>query len=49
MTYEKPQINKIADATSAVRLDNLLQKSASGADLSNPRHQTATAYVADED
>ena len=49
MTYSKPEINKIAEATSAIRLDNSLQKSISGADLSNPHQQTAPAYAADED
>jgi hypothetical protein len=49
MTYSKPEINKIAEATSAIRMDNALIKSVSGADLSNPHQQTAPAYAADEE
>jgi hypothetical protein len=49
MTYSKPQINKIAEATSAICLDNALIKSVAGADLSNPHQQTAPAYAADEE
>ena len=49
MTYAKPEINKIAEATSAICLDNSLTKSVSGADLSNPHQQTAPAYFDDEE
>jgi len=49
MTYSKPEINKIAEATSAICLDNVLAKSVIGADLSNPHQQTAPAYAVDED
>ena len=49
MTYAKPEINTIAEATSAIRIDNSLTKSVSGADLSNPQHQTAPAYFDDEE
>ena len=47
MTYTKPQITRIADATSAICLDNALTKSVAGADLSNPHQMTAPAYTAD--
>jgi hypothetical protein len=46
MNYGKPEIAKIAEATSAIRLDNSLTKSVAGADLSNPHQMTAPAYVA---
>ena len=49
MTYSKPEIQHIAEATSAICLDNALIKSVSGADLSNPHHQTVPAYAVDED
>jgi hypothetical protein len=49
MRYTKPEITKIAEATSAICLDNALIKSVAGADLSNPLQQTAPAYAADED
>ena len=49
MTYSKPEIAKIADAASAICLDNALIKSVSGADLSNPHEQTAPAYAADDE
>ena len=49
MEYTKPEISKIADATAAIRLDNMLTKSVSGADLSNPRFMTAPAYAADDE
>ena len=49
MTYSKPQITKVAEATAAICLDNALIKSVSGADLSNPHQQTAPAYAADEE
>ena len=49
MRYTKPEITKIAEATSAICLDNALIKSVAGADLSNPLQQTAPAYSADED
>jgi len=50
MNYAKPEIAKIADATSAICLDNALTKSVAGADLSNPHQMTAPAYAAtDED
>ena len=49
MTYSKPAISKIAEATSAICLDNPLIKSVSGADLANPHQQTAPAYAVDED
>ena len=49
MTYAKPEIAKIAEATSAIRLDNPLTKSVAGADLSNPHQMTAPAYAATDD
>ena len=49
MTYRKPEINKIAEASSAICLDNSLLKSVSGADISNPHRQTVPAYAVDED
>ena len=48
MTYSKPEINKMAEATSAICLDNALTKSVSGSDLSNPYQQTAPAYAVDD-
>jgi hypothetical protein len=50
MTYAKPEITKIAEATSAICLDNALIKSVAGADLSNPNLMTPPAYsAADEE
>jgi len=49
MTYQKPRINKIAEASTAICLDNSLLKSVSGADISNPHRQTVPAYAVDED
>ena len=50
MTYVKPELNRIADATRAICLDNSLIKSIAGADLSNPHQMTPPAYSAsDED
>jgi hypothetical protein len=49
MTYAKPEINRIAEATSAICLDTALFKSVAGADLSNPHQMTPPAYAADED
>lgn len=50
MKYSKPEITQIAEASAAIRLDNSLTKSVSGADLSNPHQMTAPAYsVADDD
>jgi len=49
VTYVKPQIVRIADATSAVCLDNALTKSVAGADLSNPHQMTAPAYSTTEE
>jgi len=49
MTYAKPEITRIAEATSAICLDNTLTKSVVGADLSNPHQMTAPAYTATED
>lgn len=49
MTYAKPEIAKIADASSAIRLDNTLTKSVAGADLSNPHQMTAPAYSTTEE
>jgi hypothetical protein len=49
MTYTKPEINKIAEAISAICLDNSLTKSVHGADLSNPHQQTAPAYFDNEE
>ena len=50
MTYERPELTRIAEATTAICVDNSLIKSIAGADLSNPQHMTAPAYSAsDED
>jgi hypothetical protein len=50
MTYERPELNRIAEATTAICVDNSLIKSISGADLSNPHQMTPPAYSAsDED
>ncbi|HZU45108.1 MAG TPA: hypothetical protein VE994_20690 [Terriglobales bacterium] len=49
MTYSTPEINEIAEATSAICLDNPLIKSVFGADLSNPHQQTAPAYAAEDE
>lgn len=49
MTYAKPRIAKIADATFAICLDNTLTKSVAGADLSNPHQMTAPAYSTTEE
>jgi hypothetical protein len=49
MTYAKPEIMKIADATAAICLDSALSKSMAGADLSNPHQMTPPAYSADEE
>jgi hypothetical protein len=49
MTYRKPEINKIAEASLAICLDNSLLKSVSGADIANPHRQTVPAYAVDED
>ena len=49
MSYAKPEIMRIADATAAICLDNALSKSMAGADLSNPHQMTPPAYSADEE
>jgi hypothetical protein len=49
MTYSKPELCDIAEATAAICLDNALIKSVFGADLSNPHQQTAPAYAAEEE
>jgi len=49
MTYRKPEINKIAEASLAICLDNSLLKSVAGADIANPHRQTVPAYAVDED
>jgi hypothetical protein len=50
MTYERPEITRIAEATTAICVDNSLIKSIAGADLSNPHQMTPPAYSAsDED
>jgi hypothetical protein len=49
MEYAKPEIRKIADASSAIRLDGALMKSVIGADLSNPHQMTPPAYSAADD
>jgi len=49
VTYPKPQITEVAEATEAICLDNTLIKSVAGADLSNPHQQTAPAYAADDE
>lgn len=49
MKYCMPQIEKIAEATEAIRLDGSLAKSTSGADLANPHRMTVPAYSADDD
>ena len=49
MTYVRPQLTRIADATTAICLDNSLIKSIAGADLSNPHQMTAPAYAAEDE
>jgi len=48
MTYTKPQITKLADAAVAICSEDSMIKSSVGADLSNPRRQTAPAYAAED-
>jgi len=47
--YCIPQIEKIAEAIAAIRFDQSLAKSMSGADLANPHRMTVPAYSADDD
>ena len=49
MNYCKPEITKIAEATTGIGLDSSLTKSVAGADLSNPHQMTAPAYAAADD
>ena len=50
MKYVKPELTRIAEATTAICVDNSLIKSIAGADLSNPHQMTPPAYFAsDED
>jgi len=49
MSYTKPEITKIAEATTAIRFENALTKSVAGADLSNPHQMTPPAYSAEGD
>jgi len=49
MKYSMPEIKKIAEATAAIRFDQSLAKSMSGADLANPHQMTVPAYSADDD
>jgi hypothetical protein len=47
--YTKPEITRIAEATTAICLDNSLAKSIVGFDLTNPHRMTPPAYSADEE
>jgi predicted transcriptional regulator len=49
MKYSKPEITKIAEAVTAICLDDSLNKSVIGRDLTNPHQMTPPAYSADED
>src|ERR1700722_18678942 len=49
MKYTKPEITRIAEATTAICLDNSLAKSILGFDLTNPHRMTPVAYSADEE
>jgi hypothetical protein len=49
MKYTKPEITRIAEATTAICLDNSLAKSIFGFDLTNPHRMTPVAYSADEE
>jgi hypothetical protein len=49
MKYTKPEITRIAGATTAICLDNSLAKSILGFDLTNPHRMTPVAYSADEE
>ena len=49
MSYAKPEIMKIADATAAICFGSTMSKSMAGADLSNPHQMTPPAYSVDEE
>jgi hypothetical protein len=49
MKYSRPEVRKVAEATAAIRYDQSLAKSMSGADLANPHQMTVPAYSADDE
>jgi hypothetical protein len=49
MKYSKPEITKIAEAVTAICLDDSLNESVIGRDLTNPPQMTPPAYSADEE
>jgi hypothetical protein len=49
MTYAKPEITRIAEATSRIRDEGSLVKSVLGVELTDPHRTTPPAYPADEE
>jgi hypothetical protein len=49
MTYAKPEITRIAEATAGIRDAGSLLKSIIGFELTDPHRMTPPAYPADEE
>jgi len=49
MTYTKPEITSIAEATARIRNEGSLLKSVIGVEMADPHRMTPPAYPADEE